>query len=57
MHKPLEIKTVGFVIKETKKSITLASSVVVSKKVDQVSGVMCIPKGAITKREDSDDAR
>ncbi|MCP4275364.1 MAG: hypothetical protein GY779_03295 [Gammaproteobacteria bacterium] len=47
-HKALEIISVGFVIKKTKKSITIAATV--SGQTGQVSGVMCIPKCAILKK-------
>lgn len=43
--KPIKCVTVGFIIKKTRKKITMASSVIPG----QFSGVMCIPKGCITK--------
>ena len=42
---PLEVKTAGYVVKETKKYITIASHVT----EHQFSGEICIPKSAIKK--------
>jgi len=43
--RPLQIVTVGWIISETKKYITLASSIT----KHQVSGDICIPKSCIKK--------
>ena len=48
-YSTLEINTVGYIIHECKKSITVASQVAVGNS-DQVSGVISIPKCCILKR-------
>jgi len=49
-HGVLKIISVGYVIHESKKSVTIASSLT-GKGSNQVSGVMTIPKCSITERE------
>ena len=46
--KPVTVKTVGYVIKETKKYIVVAS---VISEAEHTNGEMCIIKGCITKRK------
>ena len=46
--RPLEIKTAGYVVKETKDFITIASQV---GEYGFASGEVCIPKFAIKKRK------
>ncbi len=45
---PCEIVSVGFIVKETKKYITIACSV----SEDQILGRLTIPKGCIVKTEE-----
>ena len=45
---PVEIKTAGYVVRETKHDITIASQVT---EFGAVSGEVCIPKFAIKKRK------
>jgi hypothetical protein len=49
--RPLKLKSVGYVIAECKRSVTLAAHVSASKNCDQVCGVMSIPKSCIIKRK------
>ena len=47
-HSPLKIKSIGYVINESKSTITLASSIAKNPgDTSQASGVMCIPKCSI----------
>lgn len=49
-HSVSHIETVGWLVHENKKSVTIASSV--SKNSGCYGGILTIPKFAITKRED-----
>ena len=49
--RPLKLVSIGYVVAECKRSVTLAAHVSASKNCDQVCGVMSIPKSCILKRQ------